>query len=113
MQISDCRIDLIKEEKLFDMLDLMISHYNKTKKCCKKVDALYALFFEIHKYICDLEIQDKITTDSKKSVSYLKEILINDGPEYALIISFESKVLPKRKYRIGVCVRGEPLIEKI
>ena len=47
------------------------------------------------------------------AISYLKEIMANDGPEYALIIEFYSKSFPKRKYRIGVCVRGEPLIEKI
>ena len=54
----------------------------------------------------------KLSQTAKKNISYLKEILINDGPEYALVIDFHSKVFPKRKYRIGVCVRGEPLIEK-
>ena len=69
-------------------------------------------FIEIHEYICDLEERSKINTDNKKSIKYLKEIMVNDGPEYAMVIKFESKVFPEKKYRIGVCVRGEPLIEK-
>ncbi len=104
--------DLIKEKGIFDTLDSMIHHYHKTKKVVRKSMSLYTPFFEIHKYICDLENQGKIITDNPKSIKYLEELLINDGPEYALVINFESKVFPKRKYRIGACVRGEPLLER-
>ncbi len=98
-----------EEKQLFDKLDLMINDYQKNKKAID-IDGWESPFWEIHEYICDLEKQGKIATDCPKSVSYLREIILNDGPEYALIIKFNSKVFPKRKYKIGVCVRGEPLI---
>ena len=104
--------NLFEDEKLFDTLDLMIDHYHKIKKSERKEVSSHTLFFEIHKYVCDLEEQGKIITDNKKSIKYLKEILINDGPESALVINFESKAFANKKYKIGVCVRGEPLIEK-
>ena len=105
--------DFNEEKEDFDKLDLMIKHYQKNKKYMWKLDEPYAPFWEIHKYVCDLEEQGKIKTDSEKSISYLSEILINDGPEYALVITFYSKAFPKRKYKIGVCVRGDPLIWRI
>ena len=102
--------DFNDEKQLFDKLDLMINNYQKNKKTAKTLGGWESPFWEIHKYICDLEQQGKIATDNPKSISYLKEILINDGPEYALVINFHSKAFPKRKYKVGVCVRGEPLI---
>ncbi len=105
--------NLVEDKKLFDTLDLMIDNYHKIKKSTKMPIESYTAFFKLHKYICDLEEQGKIITDNKKGIKYLKEILINDGPEYALVINFESKAFPKNKYKIGVCVRGEPLIKKI
>ena len=99
-----------EEKQLFDKLDVMINDYQKNKKTAKDINGRGSPFWKIHKYICDLEQQGKITTDCPKSISYLREILLNDGPEYALVISFNSKAFPKRKYKIGVCVRGEPLI---
>ena len=103
----------IEDKKLFDTLDLMIDHYHEIKKSAKMGMESRTAFFEIHQYICDLEEKGKIITDNKKRIKYLKEILINDGPEYLLVINFQSKVFSENKYRIGVCVRGDPLIEKI
>lgn len=105
--------DFNEEKERFDKLDLMIRNYEKIKKSISNICAWDAPFWDIHKYVCELEEQGKINTNSKKSIAYLKEILINDGPEYGLVINFQSKVFPKRKYKIGVCVRGEPLIWKI
>ena len=106
-------IDSIYQEKqLFDKLDTMIKYYHKTKNKDPNKYTFNCYYWEVHKYVCELQEKGKIITNSKKNISYLKEILINDGPEYALVIDFHSKVFPKRKYRIGVCVRGEPLIEK-
>lgn len=107
-------IDQLNEEKqLFDELDFMIKYYQKTKKKDPNKYTWKCYFWDVHKYVCELEQNSKIITNNKKSISYLKDIMANDGPEYALIIEFYSKSFPKRKYRIGVCVRGEPLIEKI
>ena len=103
---------LFQEKELFDKLDMMIKHYHKTKKKDPNKYTFNCYYWEIHKYICELEEQGKIISNSNKSISYLKDILKNDGPEYILIINFQSKVFPNRKYKIGVCVRGEPLIEK-
>ena len=104
---------LSEEKKIFDSLDSMINDYHKTKKIIETLPmSLYTPFFEVHKYICDLEAQGKIVTDSSKKISYLEDIVKNDGPEFALVIRFQSKALPGRKYKIGVCVRGTPLLEK-
>lgn len=105
--------DLIEEKKLFDKLDEMIKQKNKNYEKLKKSNSLFTNFFEIHKYVCELEEKEKIITDNKKPIKYLEEILINDGPEYLLVIKFHSKTFTNRKYKIGVCVRGEPLIEKV
>lgn len=109
----DKYIDLNEEKKLFDKLDEMIKQKNKNYEKLKKSNSLFTNFFEIHKFICELEEKEKIITDNKKPIKYLEEILINDGPEYLLIINFHSKTFPNRKYKIGVCVRGEPLIKKV
>lgn len=110
---GDYKMDLLFQEKeLFDKLDMMIKHYHKTKKKDPNKYTFNCYYWEVHKYICELEEQGKIISNSNKSISYLKDILKNDGPEYILIINFQSKVFPNRKYKIGVCVRGEPLIEK-
>lgn len=107
---SNYTCDVTQEKLFFDTLDLMIDHYHETKTAVDHA-SLYSSFFEIHKYICDLEMQGKLVTDSKKGIKYLEDIVRNDGPEYTFVINFQSKAFPERKYRIGVCVRGEPLIE--
>lgn len=106
-------IDFLEEEKFFDKLDEMIGNYHFKKNNNLNVTSLYDTFFELHNYICVLEEKGKIITNSNKSIKYLKEILLNDGPEYALTIKFESTAFTDRKYIIGICVRGEPLIKKI
>lgn len=99
------KMDLLFQEKeLFDKLDMMIKHYHKTKKKDPNKYTFNCYYWEIHKYICELEDQGNIISNSNKSISYLKDILKNDGPEYMLIINFQSKVFPNRKYKIGICL---------
>ncbi len=100
------------DKKLFDDLDKMIENHQLLRNNANS-SSLYDSFFEIHKYICILEENGKIITNSKKSIKYLKDILLNDGPEYSLVIKFKSKAFMEKSYEIGVCVRGEPLIKKI
>ena len=49
----------------------------------------------------------------KYNISYLKTILDNDGPKYALTIGFYNPYRSKMIYEIGVCVRGTPLLKKL
>ena len=48
-----------------------------------------------------------------KGLSYLRELLINDGPEYSYTVVFWEKNNPERKYRIGVCIRGLPVCKPV
>ena len=45
----------------------------------------------------------------KKTLGYLHELLMNDGPEFCYTIVFWSKDDSTRKYKIGVCIRGLPI----
>ena len=47
--------DFNDEKQLFDKLDLMINNYQKNKKTAKTPGGWESPFWEIHKYICDLE----------------------------------------------------------
>ncbi len=100
----------LEDVLLFDKLDEQIEKYNKLKDFNSK----WILYEEIYAQIVNLEIVGKIKRErTKKPISYLKQILVNDGPEYCYIIQFWPIWDKKRKYKIGVCVRGEPLLKKL
>lgn len=94
---------------LFDKLDEQIKKYNKLRGFLEK----WPLFEEIHTQLVNLENDGKIRRAGKKPISYLKEIIEHDGPEYAYVIEFWPIWDEQRKYEIGVCVRGDPLIKKL
>ena len=48
-----------------------------------------------------------------KGLLYLRDVLENDGPEYTYTIIFWQKGNTYKKYRIGVCVRGWPILKRI
>ena len=60
-----------------------------------------------------LEKEGSIILDPDvKSLGYLRELLINDGPEFSYILVFRGKNHLK-KYKIGVCVRGLPICKPL
>ena len=72
------------------------------------------LFWELYDAALEFEKCGKIKREpGKKSIGYLKEILENDGPEYCYTIEFQTIGEAENRYRIGVCVRGWPLLEKV
>ncbi len=72
------------------------------------------LFWELYNAVLELEKSKKIKKEpGKKNIGYLKEILENDGPEYCYTIEFWPRGEEERRYRIGVCVRGWPILEKV
>lgn len=71
------------------------------------------LFWELYNAVLELEKSEKIKKEpGKKNIGYLKEILANDGPEYCYTIEFWPRGEEEKRYRIGVCVRGWPILEK-
>lgn len=72
------------------------------------------LFWELYDVVLEFEKDGKINKEpGKKSIGYLKEILENDGPEYSYTIEFRPGDENEERYRIGVCVRGWPILEKV
>ena len=73
-------------------------------------DRYIALYNSIYERLLELEKEDEIVREAgKKGLSYLHELLMNDGPEYSYTIVFWHKNDSARKYKIGVCVRGLPI----
>lgn len=72
------------------------------------------LFWELYDAALEFEKGRRIRKEpGEKSIGYLKEILQNDGPEYCYTIDFQLKGEADKRYRIGVCVRGWPILEKV
>ncbi len=78
--------DLASEDVLFfDKLDEQIAKYNELKD----FDSKWLLYEEIYAQIVNLESIGKIKRErTKKPISYLKQILVNDGPEFCYVIQF-------------------------
>lgn len=72
------------------------------------------LFWELHEAAVELENSGKIEIEpGKKSIGYLKEIAYNDGPEFCYTIEFWPRGEEEKRYSIGVCVRGWPVLKKV
>ena len=97
----------------FDELDLMINEYNFID--CNKIMERYNYFLRCLTYVTRLEESNMLVKSKNKKykISYLKTILDNDGPEYALTIGFYNPFKSNVIYEIGVCVRGTPLLKKL
>ena len=97
----------------FDELDLMINEYNSLD--CDAIMKKYEYFLKCLSYVIHLEEDDMLVKckNKKYNISYLKSILDNDGPEYALTIEFYNPFKSTVIYEIGVCVRGTPLLRKM
>lgn len=97
----------------FDILDLLINEFNSID--CNRIMKKYNCFLRCLSYVIQLEEDNLLVKYKNKEykISYLKTILDNDGPEYALTIGFYNPVNSNAKYEIGVCVRGTPLLKKL
>lgn len=103
---------IINSTRYLNDLDLMITKYNQMSEDAYSVK--WKFFKETFDQILALESKGIIESDkNKKKLSYLNEIIENDGPEFSYIIDFHSALDNTRNYRVGVCVRGTPLIEKL
>ncbi len=72
------------------------------------------LFWKIYADLIVLEQNGEIVSEpEKKPISYLRELLLNDGPEWCYTIEFWPKGDPEKRYKIGVCVRGAPIIQRL
>lgn len=103
-------------------LDEKIKELNKIAEAAKKEKGNYgdlfvaynSLFFKILDVLSQMQDDGEIIAEpGKKPIAYLKEILEHDGPEYFYIICFNFRDDMKKKYEIGVCVRGWPIIKNL
>lgn len=111
--ICDNINDYEKDIKIFEKLDKMIKKHSKIN-FFKDSDKAWKSFKEIYEYICDLDEKGKLEIIKRDcSISHLMEIIINDGPEYFATVTFKPLNINNKYYKIGVCVRGEPLVKII
>ena len=98
----------------FKKLDQMVKEYNSFGKDVFVAKQFY-YFEECVDYVSQLEQEGVIikTKGKEYNISYLMDIMVNDGPEYALVIGFFNPYDETTSYEIGVCVRGRPLLKKI
>ena len=98
----------------FKKLDQMVKEYNSFGKDVF-VAKQFCYFEECVDYVSQLEQEGVIikTKGKEYNISYLMDIMVNDGPEYALVIGFFNPYDETTSYEIGVCVRGRPILKKI
>ena len=97
----------------FKKLDQTVKKYNSFGKdvCVAKQ---FCYFEECVDYVSQLEQEGVImkTSGKEHNISYLKDVMVNDGPEYALVIGFFNPYDETALYEMGVYVRGRPLLKK-
>ena len=98
----------------FEKLDQIIKEYNSFGKDVF-VAKQFCYFEECVDYVSQLEQEGVIikTKGKEYNISYLMDIMVNGGPEYALVIGFFNPYDETTSYEIGVCVKGRPLLKKI
>ena len=107
-------------------IDESIEEFNRIGEEAKKAQDLNSkrfttlfnqyntMFFEILDALSKMQNSGEIIAESgKKPISYLRDILENDGPEYCYTICFRLNENSKIQYKIGVCVRGWPIIKAL
>ena len=92
-------------EKDIEQLNRIHPNANYTSR-----DRYKNLYHSIYERLLDMEKDGIIATEpGKKSLAYLNELLMNDGPEFCYTIVFWKKGNAAKKYKIGVCIRGLPI----
>lgn len=101
------KFDLIKKD--IETLNLMTPHGSP-----EHYERFHKLFWSIHERLVEMERSGEIETEvGKRPMTYLKTLLENDGPEFAYTIVFWEKGKEEEKYKIGVCVRGTPMVKRV
>ena len=77
-------------------------------------DRYRALYNSIYERLLEMESDGRIVLEpGKKSLGYLHELLMNDGPEFCYTVIFWNKNDEATKYKIGVCIRGLPICKPL
>lgn len=77
-------------------------------------DRYYSLYHSIYEDLLGMANDGVITIEAgSKGLSYLRELLMNDGPEFSYTVVFWEKNHPEKKYKIGVCIRGIPICKPL
>lgn len=100
----------------FETLEKEIEQLNKIniKANHTSRDRYYKLYNSIYESLLEMEKDGLISIEAgSKGLSYLRELLINDGPEFSYIVVFWKKNDPAKKYKIGVCIRGIPICKPV
>ncbi len=87
-------------------------HPNANHKSKYRYKELYRTIYEA---LLAMEKSGEIVVKedkNKRSLSYLEELLINDGPEFSYTFIFHGKEKPQ-KYKVGVCIRGFPICKPV
>ena len=96
-------------EKDIEQLNMINVNANYTSR-----DRYHALYNSIYERLLDMEKDGEIVPEpGKKGLGYLRELLMNDGPEFSYTIVFRSKDDDTKKYKIGVCIRGLPICKRV
>ena len=96
----------------FETLEKDIAQLNKINIDANYTsrDRYYRLYGSIYERLLEMENDGWIVREpGKKGLGYLRELLMNDGPEFSYTIVFWEKGNADRKYKIGVCIRGLPI----
>ena len=77
-------------------------------------DRYRKLYNSIYSGLLEMEKDGLITVEpGSKGLGYLRELLINDGPEFSYTVVFWEKNNAGKKYKIGVCIRGLPVCKPL
>ncbi len=100
----------------FNTLEKEIEQLNRinTKANYTSRDRYYSLYDSIYETLLEMENTDQIVIEeNSKGLRYLRELLVNDGPEFSYTVVFWEKNNAMRKYKIGVCIRGLPICKPV
>ncbi|MCR5676398.1 MAG: hypothetical protein K6G16_11890 [Lachnospiraceae bacterium] len=100
----------------FETLEKEIERLNtiNTKANYTSRKRYYSLYYSIYHALLEMEKSGQICTEpGSKSLGYLRELQINDGPEFSCTIVFWNKDNAAKKYKIGVCIRGLPICKPV
>ena len=102
-------MDFSDLEKEIEQLNRINTRANYTSR-----DRYRNLYNSIYESLLEMDNEGRISIEAgSKGLKYLRELLINDGPEYCYTVVFWEKNNPDKKYKIGVCIRGLPICKPV
>ncbi len=102
-------MDFAALEKEIEQLNRINTRANYTSR-----DRYYSLYHSIYENLLEMEKDGRISIEAgSKGLGYLRELLMNDGPEFSYTVVFWEKNNAARKFRIGVCIRGLPICKPV